>query len=69
MYRMQLVNPVINMYNLIFGWLVVVLKMSHSPIFQLHSDRTVVHFPNLDLLPGTQRHGQLGVLSVPSLPP
>ena len=25
-------------------------------------------FPNFDLLPGTQRHGQLRVLSVPSLP-
>ena len=25
-------------------------------------------FPNFDLLPGTQRHGQLGVFSVPSLP-
>ena len=35
-------------------------------IFQLYSDETVVQFPNLDLLPGTKRHGQLVVLSVPS---
>ena len=41
---------------------------SHSAIFQLYSDGTVVQFPNFDLLPGTQRHGQLGVFSVPSLP-
>ena len=26
-------------------------------------------FPNFDLLPGIQRHGQLGVISVPSLVP
>ena len=41
---------------------------SHSAIFQLYSDGTVVQFPNFDLLPGTQCHGQLGVFSVPSLP-
>ena len=41
---------------------------SHSAIFQLYSDGTDVQFPNFDLLPGTQRHGQLGVFSVPSLP-
>ena len=41
---------------------------SHSAIFQLYSDGTVVQFSNLDLLPGTQCHGQLGVLSVLSLP-
>ena len=41
---------------------------SHSAIFQLYSDGTVVQFPNFDLLLGTQRHGQLGVFSVPSLP-
>ena len=41
---------------------------SHSAMFHLHSDGTVVQFPNLDLLPGTHRHGQLGVFSVPSLP-
>ena len=41
---------------------------SHSAIFQLHSDETVVQFPNFDLLPGTQRHGQLRVFSVPNLP-
>ena len=40
---------------------------SHSAIFQLNSDWTVVQFPNFDLLPGTQRNGQLGVFSVPSL--
>ena len=42
--------------------------MSHSAIFQLYSDGTVVQFPNLYLLPGTQCHGQLGVFGVPSLP-
>ena len=36
--------------------------------FQLYSDGTVVQFPNFDLLPGTQRHWQLGVFSVPNLP-
>ena len=43
---------------------------SHSAIFQLYeySDETVVQFPNLDLLPGTKRHGQLGVFSVLNLP-
>ena len=41
---------------------------SHSALFQLYSDWTVVQFSNLDLLPGTQRHGQLGVFSVLSLP-
>ena len=41
---------------------------SHSAIFQLYSDWTVVQFSNFDLLPGTQRHGQLGVLRVPNLP-
>ena len=41
----------------------------HSAIFQLHSDETVVHFPNLDLLPDTQHHhGQIGVFYIPSLP-
>ena len=42
--------------------------MSHSAIFQLYSDGTVVQFPNFDLLPGTKHHGPLGVFSVPSLP-
>ena len=48
------------------GWFVVVIT-SHSAIFQPNSDRTVVQFPNLDPLPGTH-HGQLGVLSLQSLP-
>ena len=42
--------------------------MSHSAIFQLYSVGTVVQFQNLDLLPGTQSHGQLGVFTVPNLP-
>ena len=33
-------------------------------IFQLYSDGTVVQFPNLDLLPSTQCHGQLGFFSM-----
>ena len=49
-------------------WLVGCVFTSHSAIFQLYSDGTVVQFPNFDLLPCTQRHGQLGVLNVPSLP-
>ena len=40
----------------------------HSVIFQLYSDGTDVLFPNLDLLPGTQHHGQLGVFHLPSIP-
>ena len=35
---------------------------SHSAIFQLYSDDTVVQLPNLDLLLGTQRLGQLWYL-------
>ena len=50
------------------GWFVGCCLTSHSAIFQLYSDGTVVQIPNLDLLLGTQRHGQLGVFSVPSLP-
>ena len=49
-------------------WLVGCCVTSNSVIFQLYSDWTVVQFPNLDMLPGTQRHVQLGVFSVPSLP-
>ena len=49
-------------------WLVVCGLTSYSAIFQLYSDRTVVQFPNLDLLPSTRCHGQQGVFSVPSLP-
>ena len=37
-------------------------------ICQLYRDGTVVQFTSFDLLPGTNRHGQLEVLSVPSLP-
>ena len=50
------------------GWLVDRGLTSHSAIFQLFSDGTDVQFSNFDLLPGTQRHGQLGVLNVQSLP-
>ena len=57
-----------HIYKKYQGWLVGCCLTSHSVIFQLYSDRTVVQFPNFDLLPGTQRHGQLGVFSVPSLP-
>ena len=52
----------------LIGWLVCFGLMSHSSIFQLYSDGTVVEFSNLDLLPGNQSHGHLGVFSVPSLP-
>ena len=51
--------------SLVLVWFVVT---SHSATFQLYSDRKIVQFPNLDLLPGSQCHGQLGVFSVPSLP-
>ena len=50
------------------GWLVGCGLTSHSAIFQLYNDGTVVKFPNLDLFPGNQRHGQLGIFSVPRLP-
>ena len=53
---------------MLFVWLVDCGLTAHSAIFQLYSDGTVVQFPNFDLLPGTQLHGQLGVFSVPSLP-
>ena len=49
-------------------WLVGYGLTSHSAIFQLYGDGTVVQFPNFDLLPGTQRDGHLVVFSVPSLP-
>ena len=58
----------IRMLELVSDWLVGCGLTSHSAILHLHSDGTVVQFPNLDLLPGTQRHRQLGVFSVPSLP-
>ena len=48
------------------GWLVGCGLTSYSAIFQLYSE-PVVQFPNFDMLPGTRRHGQLGVFSVPSL--
>ena len=35
----------------------------HSLIFQLYSKRTCVRFTNLELLPGTQRNGELGVFN------
>ena len=59
-------SPLDSIY--ITQWLVGCGLTSHSAIFQLYSDGTVVRFPNFDLLPGTQPHGQLGVFSVPSLP-
>ena len=51
--------------HFLVGWLVGCCLASHSAIFQLYSDGTVVKVPNFVLLPGTQRHGQLGVFSVP----
>ena len=39
------------------GWLVGCGLTSHSVIFQLYSDGTVVKFPNFDLLPGTHAMG------------
>ena len=50
------------------GWFVDCGFTSNSAIFQLYSDRTVVQCPNLDLLPATKGHGQLGVFSLQSLP-
>ena len=55
-------------YGKSFGSLVSCGLTSHSVIFQRYSDGTVVQFPNLDLLPGTQCHGQLGGFNMPSLP-
>ena len=39
------------------GWLVGCGLTSHSAIFQLYGDGTVVQFPNFDLLPGTHAIG------------
>ena len=39
------------------GWLVGWGFTSHSAIFQLYSNGTVVQFPNFDLLPGTHFMG------------
>ena len=50
------------------GWLVGCDLTSHSAIFQLYSDGTVVQFQKLHLLRDTQRHGQLGAFRLPSLP-
>ena len=44
-------------------WLVACGLTSRSAIFQLYSDGTDIKFTNFDLLPGTQRHGQLGSLA------
>ena len=60
--------PTIGPIFRIITWLVGCGLTLHSAIFQLYSDRIVVQFPNLDLLPGTQHHGQLGVLNMASLP-
>ena len=43
------------------GWLWFYVTFS---FFQLYCDGTVVQFSNLDLLPGTQRHGQLEARSL-----
>ena len=42
------------------GWLWY--NVTFSGISAIYSDGTGVKFPNLDLLPGTQRHGKLGGL-------
>ena len=39
---------------------------SHSAIFQIYYECTVVHFPYLDLLPANPRHEKLGIFYVPS---
>ena len=59
---------IIKLLSWLVSWLVGCGFTSHSAIFQLYSDGTDAQFPNFDLLSGTQRHGQLGVFSVPSLP-
>ena len=48
----------------------ILYHTSHSVIFQLYSDETVtvVQFPNLNLLQGTDCHEQLRVFSMQSLP-
>ena len=51
-----------------FVWLVCCGLMFHIAIFQLNIDRKIVQFPYLDLLPGTQHHGKVGVFRVQSLP-
>ena len=49
-----------------YGWLW--FYITFSDISAIYSDGTVVQFQNLGMLPGTQHHGQLGVLHVPSVP-
>ena len=48
-------------------WSRVGLSMSHSAIFQLYSDGTVVQFSKFKPAAGIQRPGQLGILYVLSL--
>ena len=50
--------------SLLFGRIMVLLKSSFITNIhtQRYSDGTVVHFPNLDMLPCTQRNGQIVVL-------
>ena len=55
-------------HNLYGSSLVGCSLTSHSAIFQLYSDGTIVQFPNFDLLPGTQCHGQLGSLACRAYP-
>ena len=64
----SLLSPLCLHYYIVVGCLVDCGLRSHSAIFQLYSDGTDVQFPIFDLLSCTQRHGQLGVFSVPNLP-
>ena len=55
----------LTIFSHISTWIVGCGLTSHSAIFQLYCDGTIVQFPNLDLLPDTQCHGQQGVFSLP----
>ena len=55
-FQLKIVKPY-SVYILpLFSWLVGCGLTSHSAIFQLYSDGTVVQFPNLDLLPSEGPH-------------
>ena len=62
--------PRIIYMTLLIGCGLTYVTLTWLSDIQLHvySDGTVVQFPNLDLLPGTQRHGQLGSLACRAYP-
>ena len=60
--------PIFTYMTVSLRWLVRCCLTSHSAIFPLNSGEALVLFPNVDMLPSTQRHVRLRVFSVPSIP-